>query len=409
MDVNSFVIGYQKGKASVPPASGGGVVELNIAYGDTAPEDTTKLWVKTSEVENIEVVTTTPVGDGNYVASTLRTVLPAPTSGIAVTAVGNKIYLFGGYQYGGAGNSNKIYRFNSENNKLTEVGETLPTACNGASAVADGKKIYFLCDGTNAIHVFNTENETLSTLNITLPANLRGCATCMVDGVIYMFGGYENGAVTPYVYKFDTKTNESAKAVNSFSSAIYGHCAASVGKIIYVFGGSQNNVAITTIHMFNTENETFSTLSTRLTKATSYMRACALGNEIYLFGGIEGSVISNKIQVFNTDSKELKVLSEVLPLAVRSLGEVTLGEKIYLFGGATSSSTGTDMINVFSNTPVFNLTKNHLLIVGSINIGMLESAPSIDIGVRDVYVGTENNESTKVPTAFYNGEEWETV
>ena len=42
MDVNSFVIGYNKGKASG--------LGLNIAYGDTPPEDTSKLWVDRKSV-----------------------------------------------------------------------------------------------------------------------------------------------------------------------------------------------------------------------------------------------------------------------------------------------------------------------------------------------------------------------
>ena len=63
---------------------------LNIAYGNTAPSDTSKLWIKGNEPEEVTITT-------QQLLSTLSTKLPTAAYGIGTTAVGTKIYLFGGY------------------------------------------------------------------------------------------------------------------------------------------------------------------------------------------------------------------------------------------------------------------------------------------------------------------------
>lgn len=408
MDVNSFVIGYTKGKQSASGGGSGGGAELNIAYGDTPPEDTTKLWVKTSEVENIEVVTSSPLGDENYSVSTLKTVLPANFGGIAAASVGSKIYLFGGMNYDTFKNTNEIRVFDPQNNTVKTLSATVPTAANGLYVFADGENIYIAGDGTTAIHVFNTNIETISTLSSGLGIVSKKAANGIMDGVIYLLGGMVDGSVNYRIYKFNTKTGTFATSKASFQSSIYGMGCASVGRKMYLFGGNQNG-EITTIRVFNTENETLSTLSTKLPRASIDISAVALGDKIYLLGGMQNSIYSSSIQVFDTRDNSLKEMSVALPVGLRNSGVAAFGEKIYLFGGGTSGSTAVDTINVFSNTPIFDLTKNHLLVVGSINIDTTEPTPSITIVANDVYVGTENNESEKVQTAFFNGEEWETI
>ena len=49
------LINPQNFESEIVSISGGGGSELNIAYGDTAPEDTSKLWVKTTEPDSVEI------------------------------------------------------------------------------------------------------------------------------------------------------------------------------------------------------------------------------------------------------------------------------------------------------------------------------------------------------------------
>ena len=111
---------------------------LNIAYGNTAPSDTSKLWIKGSEAEEVTITT-------QQLFSTLSTTLSVGTYGIGTAAVGTKIYLFGG---------------NDSNGRI------------------------------NTINVFDTTNNTISTLSTTLPTNTEGIGTAAVGTKIYLFGGY---------------------------------------------------------------------------------------------------------------------------------------------------------------------------------------------------------------------------
>jgi hypothetical protein len=87
-------------------SGGGGGAELNIAYGDTAPEDTSKLWVKTTAPSKVHVGYDFPslevatIADGSSGeggdAEMLTEVLPTALRSACSVLVGTNIYLFGG-------------------------------------------------------------------------------------------------------------------------------------------------------------------------------------------------------------------------------------------------------------------------------------------------------------------------
>ena len=81
--------------------------ELNIHYGDTAPEDTSKLWIKSTEPESIEFIQDPEQQVQGL--SLLDEFLPMAAAYIAAAAVGTKIYLFGGSS--SSGRVNKIQEF----------------------------------------------------------------------------------------------------------------------------------------------------------------------------------------------------------------------------------------------------------------------------------------------------------
>ena len=136
--------------------SGGGG-ELNIAYGNTAPEDTSKLWIKSEEPSNISFpVVWKPEQIIEGITDT-GTTLPTVTTGIGTAAVGTKIYLFGGY---------------NSNGRL------------------------------NTIQVFDTTNNTIQTLSTTLPSEAESIGTAAVGTKIYLFGGYRSGGYLNTINQF---------------------------------------------------------------------------------------------------------------------------------------------------------------------------------------------------------------
>ena len=138
-------------KANVPETGGGtsgSNAELNIAYGETEPTDTSKLWIKTSKPEAVRVVS--KIEGGSEKLNIVVENLPTAACGIASAAIGTKVYLFGGSD---GGNLNTINVFDVElalaaNNMLIEASTTknifnlLPTVELGVNSVylgnADG-------------------------------------------------------------------------------------------------------------------------------------------------------------------------------------------------------------------------------------------------------------------------------
>ena len=133
--------------------SGGGG-ELNIHYGNTAPEDTSKLWIKSEKPSNISFpVVWKPEQIVEGITDT-GTTLPTAANSMGSAAVGTKIYLFGGS--GENGRINTIQVFDTTNNTIQTLSTTLPTAASGIRTVAVGTKIY-LFGGYN--------NNNLNTIN----------------------------------------------------------------------------------------------------------------------------------------------------------------------------------------------------------------------------------------------------
>ena len=263
------------------PASGG--AGLNIEYSQTAPTDTSKLWIKSAEPASIEF-SQNPEQQVQGL-TVLDQSIPSGAYGTNCAAVGTKIYLFGDE------NSSAIQEFDTESKTITTLSATLPSSGKrGCAAV--GTKIYLFYNTT--IQEFDTESKTITTLSVTLPT-----AT------------YEMG------------------------------CAA-VGTKIYLFGGrSYSN----TIQEFDTETKTISNISAPAMPTTWYKMGCAaVGTKIYLFGGnkdrysSEPSKIYNAIYEFDTETKTLTTLSVTLPTAIYDMSCAAVGTKIYLFGGDKGSS-----------------------------------------------------------------------
>ena len=131
---------------------------LNIAYGNTAPSDTSKLWIKGNEPEEMTITT-------QQLLSTLSTKLPTAAYGIGTAAVGTKIYLFGGSRT--SGSLNTIQVFDTTNNTISTLPTTLPTAAYGIGTAAVGTKIY-LFGGSGSSGRLNTINVFLAQIPLVV-------------------------------------------------------------------------------------------------------------------------------------------------------------------------------------------------------------------------------------------------
>ena len=173
--------------ANAPATSG---ATFNIAYGETAPEDTSKLWIKANEPANVSVGS-----DIDGVKNIAQVgALPTNLYAMGCTAVGTKIYLFGG-SYDKRGVSNAIRVFNTETKELTTLDVTLPTNLYAMGCAAVGTKIY-LFGGfplNNTIQVFDLLTKTFITLDAILPTTNSNMGCTAVGTDVYLFGGGRYG------------------------------------------------------------------------------------------------------------------------------------------------------------------------------------------------------------------------
>ena len=386
---------------------------LNIAYGNTAPSDTSKLWIKGSEANNLLLISGNPEPVLEDTISTLPTTLPTVAQNIGVASVSTKIYLFGGNKASSAGDRlNTIQVFDTTNNTISKLSTTLPTAADGIGVASVSTKIYLFGGGggasnyLNTINVFDTANNTITTLSITLPTAAQNIGVASVGDKVYLFGGRSgNSNYLNTISVFDTLTNTISTLSTILPTAADGIGVASVGNKIYLFGGYSDD-KLNTINVFDTANNTITTLSTRLPTVMARMGTAAVGTRIYLFGG-NGAGYLNTIQVFDTVNNTISTLSITLPTAAQNIGVASVGDKVYLFGGRSGGVAYLNTINEF--LAQFSLTANSILITEGQkeNIFNLLSSPTqVEISVKNVYRGNSSNVAELNDAYLYNGSVW---
>ena len=388
--------------------SGGGG-ELNIAYGNTAPEDTSKLWIKSEEPNNISFpVMWKPEQVVEGITDTGKT-LPQAAYRIGTAAVGAKIYLFGGLDSNGR-DSNTIQVFDTTTNTIQTLSTTLPKTTSGITTAVVGDKIY-LFGGVSLgdkVLVFDTTNNTIQTLSITLPHYMGNCGTSAVGTKIYLFGGTNTKNL---IQVFDTATNTIQTLSTTLPDEVMNIAAAAVGTKIYLFGGHVGSrTALNKIQVFDTANNTIQTLSTTLWTEEYLISAAVVGTKIYLFGGLDWSDSKLKrIQVFDSATNTIQTLSTTLPQAAYGIGTAAVGIKIYLFGGISSSGVLQAIYQVTLNVP---LSSNDIIVAQEYyarTFKVLKSPTEVEVSVKYVYKGDSSNRATLIDAYLYDGANWVNV
>ena len=406
------VYGKASAVVNVPTSSG---AELNIHYGDTTPEDTSKLWIMSPKPASIEFAKKPEQSKG---INTLATKLPMAAENIAAAAVGTKIYLFGGH-VGYKNSLNTIQEFDTETETITTLSATLPKVMFNIACAAAGTKIYlfggydgngnYLTAYLNTIQEFDTETKTISTLSVTLPNGASNMAAAAVGTKIYVFGGHgSDTSMFNTILEFDTETKTISTLSVTLPTVLYSMPAVAVGTKIYLFGGTNNKSGIEqldTILEFDTETKTVSTLPATLPAVLYLMPAAAVGTKIYIFGGCRVQSV-NTILEFDTETKNISTLSITLPTQSDGMPAAAVGTKIYIFGGNGPSGTKLNTILEFID---FVLASGNVFVQEDFdnNVFTLVPAPTkVKIGVKNVYKGNSNNVAEFVDAYLYDGTKW---
>ena len=235
--------------------TGSGTTDLNIRYGLVAPSDTSKLWVNAKLPSKVAIAN--DVSPTNLVeqVSSFDTMLPQGFSGNAFAAVGNKIYMF---------INSTVQVWDVSSNEVDTSISITPRISKYSTASAVGNNVYLFGGYLNdtyldTIYKFNTETNTLVTLETKMPIPISYAKSVSIDNKIYIFGGSINLRLegnfwrsddVSSIYVFDTETDTVTRATVSMSVSQRFPGIAAVGRHIYIFEQNKN------IQMIDVDNLT---------------------------------------------------------------------------------------------------------------------------------------------------------
>ena len=216
----------------------------------------------------------------------LQTTLPYNLFNLQTASCGNRIYIFGGRKRVGSSESanTKMWCFDTETETLT----TYEEESSYTGAVAVGGYIYLMAvsGGAGSIQKLNVETGNVSYVT-KFPHNVTNVNLESVGNNIYIFGNGDNT-----IYKFDT-VNQTIEDLSVDLNTKY--CASSViGGNIYIFGGEGESGINGKIYKFDTENKALFELTIQSAQFEN-MASAVVGNNIYLFGGDYGTNIGASI------------------------------------------------------------------------------------------------------------------
>ena len=374
---------------------------FNIYYGDTAPEDKSKLWINHDAPSSYLItnkVTTSEAFDTDY-----DTVFPESRYGMGMATVGKKIYMFGGYSNTQRVALDEIGYFDTETDTYTKLDVTLSATASSVIAEAKGTDIYVLT--SNNTYKFDTLTNTITNLKVGI--SLYNQAHAIVGDIIYLFGGEDSSVFRGYIYTFNTLTNTYTKLDVSLGKAISCMSACAIEDIIYIFGGDAERTTSyeqsDVVYMFDTKTNSLNKLNITLPQATQNIGVVVIENYVYLFGGYSNVKVVNTIYKFNPFTETFTLLDSVLPIAISSkVPAIAVGDTVYIISGSNSSRDKTSIEKFVVNTVI---PYDELLITSTLNKNVFNiingDTVQMEMGINNIYIGNTENYGEKLDGYLY--------
>ena len=402
------------GSPAVGTAKLGGGAELNIAYGDTPPEDTTKLWCKTSEPSRVKIDVMYHQEESEQEGISNAGVIGTGYNLVKTCCarVGDLVYAFGG-RYKSSATAAVVcsYIHTFKKKSSSRLTTTLPSAGQNMCCAAVGEKIYvFKCENSTTIYCFDTTDETVSTLGVALPVSDRLMCCAAVGTKVYIFGGYSNPTA---IYCLDTETELVGTLPVTLKKAVWTAGCATVGAKVYILGGfNSTDGTLDTIQCFDTEtNETY-ILPVKLRSGTYGAGCTAIGDKIVVWGGTSGLdsngtnyLRNSRAQVFDTSRNLVRQHGREInsPMWSSCAPLPDDDRTVVCVGGCNSASTST------TNSQVSALVDYMWTLKLPLEIDLEEGTLFVRITASELYakraslINTDGLEVAAVPYYIFNG------
>lgn len=376
------------------PTSSG--AELNIHYGDTAPEDTSKLWVKTTKPDSVEI--SPDFGYGEAIQTTgVKSGFPTGT-----------ICVDGDYLYAVSENYIKKY----DKNTFTFISDLVYVYNKNVYSILVHNGILYYMEsvytrsGFNSyirakLHAYDltTKKETV----LKSDYKRAGARLQLYNDKLYIIGGGYNDNDSYIdvsgcdIYDISKNTWETAMQY-SIGGSYYG-CVI-IGNNTFIFGGRtfDGDTKYTAIRRANLDTKTVTACNAVLPIATYDMGVSNIGNYVYLSGGNKTSQIVYRYDTVNDTIEQVNV---TLEHARTTCATFFNGTELYLLG----SNAIVDKLQIdvpLSSTKlkiISDWLNNQFAIVNS-------SSARVMIGVNKAFKGDENNKAKEVTAYVFDGVNW---
>lgn len=392
----------------------GGGATFNVEFSQTAPENTSKLWIKDGYAEGSTINISSNTQNREAIFTTIAQFPAGRLAEAAYAQVGSSVYIFGGIIVTTSGSSttttqqNTVYKYDMATQQLTRLfptGVALPTM-QGSSASAYGDNIYIFGGKSgstylSSIYKYNVLTNTLSRLSTTMPVAKFAFPTVVVDDKIYIFGGRStSNDRTSDIYIFDATTETIKTSSAQLKIGEFGHIAyATPNKNIYIFSGYRVTSVEYYVQSYHIDTDTVNYW--RVAQGgMANRRGVVVGYNIYLFG-------NTWTNCYDTRAGSIYPMLSTNITNHGHLSQVGYwNNKAYVI----SSYYSADICTVDFTFP---LEKDSYYIECNPRITPMTiySVNNINIsdGVAQVWRGNNNSSAEIVDAYKYNGTAWENV
>ncbi len=286
-----------------------------------------------------------------------------PRSEVAGAALGEKIYIIGGFRnIGTLVNTNIVEVYGTQKN-IWSTAPPLPVALNHVGAASYSNKLYVIGGyldkeiPSNKLFIFDPtinkwqEGKSMPTARAALTANF-------INGTLYAIGGVSSSGTlkTNEAYNPQTDTWVEKKPM---PTARHHLASAIVDGKLYAIGGRITSILSFFVNLNNNEmydpsHDTWNILQPMPSKRSGLAAAAAAANgSIYVFGGEHLFGTFNKNEKF--DPKINKWTSEApMPTARHGLTAVAINDKIYVVAGGPKPGI---LIDILPDLTVSNINE----------------------------------------------------
>lgn len=284
-----------------------------------------------------------------------RAALPKPTSRLAATTYGGKLYAFGGAATADASHS-AAYAYDPTNDTWQSL-SPMPAGAYGIDAhtVDDTLYAFLAYDDTgfvNDVFAYDPASDTW-TERSPRPTQRYIFSSAVVEARVFIIGGFGVSDDAPegdWEYKYDVEIydiqTDTWSTQAGLPNAIASAASCSIGNLIYVFGGDVNATLV-----YDTAEGTW-TERTPPSLARTDHECVRVGDSFLLIGGRDAA--GNQFDAVERYEPESDTWTDLQPLPAPRYWFATgeLGGSVYVVGGETFATTGElELDSVLQFTP----------------------------------------------------------